>query len=134
MKTVQIKIVSIIEQGCFGVLLINNIPICVTLWPTFDKNEYGDFGMVLNPGNTYHCHLDYYHKVGYVTYEIEVSGHDRVLFHIGNLEKNSLGCCLVGEEFGFMNGKPAILSSGRAFNEFMVAMNGINEFDLEVIL
>jgi hypothetical protein len=128
---VQIKLVSIIEQGAFGVLLVDSIPIAVTLWRTFEMTLDG-YRMVINPGK-YTCTRDWYYKGKYPTFAINVPGHDRVLFHIGNTEEDSLGCILVGEEFGVLNGKPAILRSGVGFFEFIKRLHDVeNEFKLEV--
>lgn len=142
MKTIQIKLVSIIEQGAFGVLLIDNIPIAVTLWRTFEKLEQTEpkipmpqvmpYRMVINPGK-YLCKRDWYNKGRYATFEIQVEGHERVLFHLLNTEQESEGCVGIGEEFGNLGGNIAILRSGAGFTEFMNSMKGIDEFELEVI-
>lgn len=131
---VEIKIIATIDPGCFGVLLVDGIPIALTLWRTYSNAENPGEPVKILPG-TYICKRSVYHKpkVPYETFEIIVPGHSRILFHIGNVETDSEGCCLVGEEFGTMNGKPAILRSGAGFGEFMTKMSGVNEFPLVVI-
>jgi len=133
MIDVKIKIVATINAGVFGVLLLDGVPIALTLWRTFSEAEKPGDPVVILPG-VYDCKRTMYHKpkVPYETFEIFVPGHSRVLFHIGNLETDSLGCCLVGEEFGEVNGKPGILRSGVGFGEFMKRMSGVDQFPLTV--
>jgi hypothetical protein len=131
MKSVAIKIVSVIESGVFGVLLIDSVPIAVTLWRTYSPDENESEFTKLNVG-VYQCERTMYHKGGYETFEIKVPGHSRILFHIGNKETDSDGCVLIGEEFGKMNELPAILRSGVGFKEFMNNLVGVNKFPLTI--
>jgi hypothetical protein len=131
MKKVEIAIVKTIDAGCFGVLCVDDVPIALTLWRTFTDAERPGEPVVIKPG-LYRCTRTVYHKKGYATFEIHVEGHSRVLFHIGNLEDDSLGCVLVGEEFAYVNGRPGIARSGAGFGEFMNRMTGVDEFDLVV--
>lgn len=101
-------------------------PFAVAVERTFDNLR-----TVLQDG-VYKCHRDYYHKGGYPTFEIEVEGHDRVLLHKGNLETHSLGCVIVAESFGQINGLTAVLDSRGGFEEFMRLTVGLNEFQLRV--
>jgi len=123
---IRIKRVGITNAGCFGVLLINEIPICVTLEHTYENN------LVKIPVGEYKCTKSHYHKGGYNTYEIKVPGHERILFHKGNVENDLDGCIAIGENFGFINNQPAILQSGNGFIEFITKLNGVNEFLLKV--
>ena len=52
------------------------------------------------------------------------------MFHKGNSERNTQGCVLIAEEFGILNGKAAVLASGRGYREFMNILQDIDEFDL----
>jgi hypothetical protein len=59
---------------------------------------------------------------------------DRVIkIHKGNLEEDSKGCLLIGEQFGFLHGKPGILQSGAGFDELMRLTQGVDEFPLLVV-
>jgi hypothetical protein len=71
---------------------------------------------------------DFYHKGNYATYELQISGHDRVLFHKGNIEDHSEACVIIGESFGQLSGKTAVLDSKGGFEEFMRLAEGIKEF------
>lgn len=126
-----VKIVSVISQGRFGVMMTEDrVPFAVTLERTFDGP--GGTQVSVIPIGTSKCHRDFYHKGGYVTFEVEVPGHDRVLFHKLNVETQSTACMGIGEQFGVFEGQPAILQSGAGFDEFMGKLKGINEFDLVV--
>ena len=104
--------VAVDEAGAFGVLSDSGIPFAVTLERTF-----GD--KIIVPPGEYLCPRTRFHGGNYATYEVPVPGHDRVLFHIGNLEEDSMGCILVGLQFGFLHGKPGVLLSRLGFRAFM---------------
>lgn len=67
------------------------------------------------------------------TFEItDVPNRTKILFHWGNLVKNTLGCILLGEQFELLLGEPAIMRSKKAFNEFMNKLEPYEEFVLEI--
>ena len=78
------------------------------------------------------CKRDFYHKGGYPTFEIEVQGHDRVLFHKGNKETDSTACVIVAESFSVLDGVTAVGDSKGGFGEFMTLTAGVDEFEMEV--
>lgn len=46
------------------------------------------------------------------TWEVtNVPGRSEILLHNGNIDTQSAGCILVGDSFGTLNGKPAVLNS-----------------------
>ena len=123
----ELKRVSIINHGAFGVLLQNGVPFAVTLERTYDP------GNTVKIGNGFHeCHRSRYAKGGYDTFEITVLGHDRILFHKGNTELHSEGCILVAERFADFGDKPGIAMSGEGFAEFMKRTADVDSFSLEV--
>ena len=126
---IVLKRISVHKEGAFGVLLFDGIPICVTLERTYDDQAK----VVKIPPGTYQCKRSRYHRGGYDTFEIHVPGHSRILFHKGNVETHSEGCVLLGEQYGVLNGRPAILQSGVAFDEFMAKTKDVDVFDLHVI-
>lgn len=119
--------VAIIDEGCFSAMLWNGVPFAVGLERTFEGSR------VVIPGRRTTCTRSKYHKGGYETFEIAVAGHNRVLFHKGNVEENSEACVLVGESFEPFNGKPGIAQSGKGFEEFMKLTAGLQSFELEVL-
>lgn len=63
------------------------------------------------------------------TFEItQVPDHSGILFHMGNSQKDSSGCVLLGTEIH--EGK--LTESVKAFEKFMKLMDGVDQFNLEV--
>ena len=123
----QLKRVKIISAGAFGVLIHNDVPFAVTLERTYDP------GNTVKIGNGFHeCHRSRYNKGGYDTFEITVPGHDRILFHKGNVELHSDGCVLVAESFAVFGDKPGVALSAEGFSEFMKRAGNVDSFTLEV--
>lgn len=122
----ELKTVAILSDGCFSVMLWDTRPFAVTVERTFEGLR-----TVLQNG-MYVCKRDFYHHGGYETFEIIVPGHDRVLFHRGNREIDSLACVCVAESFGVLGKDLAILDSGHGFQELMDLTTGFEEFHLVV--
>ena len=121
-----LKTVSTIPDGCFGVLLHDNVPFAVTLERTYDDLK------VKIPAGIHKCSRSRYNKGGYDTFEIEIEGHSRILFHKGNTELHSEGCILVAESFAMFGDRPGIALSGDGFTEFMKRTSGMDSFMLTV--
>jgi len=122
----EIRTERVAEDGCFSTLLWDGMPFAVSAEHTFEDGR-----PVLGAGE-YWCTRDYYNKGGYETFEIQVKGHDRVLFHIGNTEMDSRGCVLVGKSFGVLRGKGAVLDSKGGFAEFMALTSALPAFKMRV--
>ena len=68
--------------------------------------------------------------IPFETFEITgVEGHSGILFHVGNYNKDSDGCVLVGEK----KVGNSVVNSKKAFAEFMNLLVGIDDFELVVI-
>ena len=116
------------KDGVFGVLIDNSTPFAVTCEPPWIDNKQ-DISCI--PDGTYHCKRRPYHRRGYEVFEImDVPDRTAILFHKGNTEDDTAGCILIGEQFESLNGKTAILHSGKGFREFMDRLAGIDEFTL----
>lgn len=113
------------EQGLIGILMVDGQVECFTMQP--DPTDV-HFSI---PAGCYRCIR--YHSVRFPdTFEILVSGHTRLLFHVLNLEDESQGCIGLGESVGWLKGKRAVLASGVAFEQFMKRMGTVQEFNLTI--
>lgn len=116
------------QEGIFGFLLNdqNNI-LFHTLEHAYVQND-GTFLPKISVGN-YTCKRGTYPKNG-ETFEVtNVPGHSFILIHIGNYNKDSDGCILIGLD----QKDDMIVSSRKAFAQFMQLMDGLNKFELEVV-
>jgi len=118
------------KERTFGVLKENKVPFCLTLeLPWKDNKPY----ISCIPSGEYICKR-FTRPSGVFTWEItKVPGRTLILFHIANLVRDLQGCVGTGEEFGILKNEPAILSSGRAFAEFMRLTKDYEEFPLTII-
>ena len=123
----KLKRVADNEDATFGVLINGNIPFAVTLEPAWEDNKKG---ISCIPSGPYSCKRVKSPKFGDTFEILDVEGRTHILFHKGNSERNTQGCVLIAEEFGKLNGKAAVLASGRGFTEFMSILKEIDEFDL----
>ena len=121
--------IEIISDGCFSVLKDLQTqevqPFAISVERTYPQR--GGQYVKLNSG-IYLCVRTMYNKGGYMTFEILFPDHDEIKFHKGNLEDHSDGCVVVGEFFDMYKGKVAVMSSGKAFNEFMMRYGHLQEF------
>lgn len=130
MKKLTIKRIAEILDGTFGVLLDEDIPFALTLERRWLNNEKGKSCI---PLGIYLCKRIQSPKFGN-TFEVAgVLGRDAILFHKGNLDDDSHGCILIGEQFESLKGKIAILASDKGFTEFLQRLEGIDIFNLEII-
>ena len=115
-------------EGAFGVLFRDGLPFALTL-----EHTYAD-PRVKIPAGLYDCRSSYFHRGGYDAYEITgVAGHTPDCSSTkGNVEDDAEGCVLLGRRPGELNGKPTILESALAFDEFMRRTAGRNGFQLHL--
>jgi len=123
------------EDGTFGMMLDGKLPFCLTLERKWLNNKKGDSCI---PNGIYLCKRITSPKFGN-TFEItNVPNRTEILFHKGNIVDDSHGCIILGEQFepirtyehGLRNG---ILSSGKAFDEFIERTSGLQEFNLYIL-
>jgi len=117
------------SDGVFGVLIHENRPFALTLErPWLDNVK----SLSCIPAGQYRCErVDSPHFGN--TFEVtNVPDRTHILFHKGNIEDDTHGCILVGEQFEPLNGKDAILSSKKGFEEFLSKMKGIDSFPLTI--
>jgi len=129
MKKLILKRVAENEDGTFGVLIDGNTPFALTLERNWLDNKPNESCI---PAGEYVCKRIISPRFG-KTFEVtNVPGRSHILFHTGNLEEHSKGCILIGEEFGYLNGKVAVLSSRKGFKEFMDRLKGLSSFEIEI--
>lgn len=107
---IEIKLIRVCssESGTFGVMMIDDMPLCVTCEDPWRENERN---ISCIPKGVYSCVP---HNGGRFknVWEIKnVPGRDAVLIHNGNTIKDTEGCILVGKGFGFLNELPSITES-----------------------
>lgn len=101
----------------FGVLFYGVlIPFALTLERPWRDNRRG---ISCIPAGVYTCKKITSPKFG-VTFEVlNVPGRQEILLHKGNIQEDSHGCILIGEQFGALHNEPGILASEAGFEEFM---------------
>lgn len=134
MKILTLKRIAMTEWGTFGVLLTNGYPFAVTIENPWINNRQ-DISCI--PENTYFCERVNSPKFGN-TFEIkDVPNRTHILLHFGNRDDDTAGCVLIAEEYGKINGEPAVLTSrnvaGKGFNEFINILKDDNSFILNII-
>ncbi len=83
------------------------------------------------PHGTYRC-VPYSGTKYRNVYQVkDVPGRSAILLHWGNVEKDTLGCILVGNVGGMLGVDPAVLNSKTAFEKFRQLI-GDEEFELEL--
>lgn len=105
MLTIQLIRFLQSPNGTFGVLILDNSPVLVTLEPSEPIIPADHTYQVIPHDSPAHPH----------TWEISnVPGHTAVLIHNGNTTRDTEGCILVGLGFGQVGGVPAIINSDLA--------------------
>jgi len=140
-NTLKVKRVHVgVENNdpTMGVALWNGVPFCLTLERPWLDNKSS---ISCIPTGTYHC-LRCSNSPDYAfgnspqfgdTFQVyQVPGRSKILFHKGNIDDDTHGCILLGEQYQPLGDESAILSSKAAFNEFKKLTNGLDEFILIV--
>lgn len=130
MKSLTLIRVAYTLDGTFGVLISDEIPFVVTLEDPWLENT---INISCIPEGSYRCIRVNSPKFGNTFEVTNVQNRTHILFHKGNTEEDTLGCILVGEKYGTLSNKPAILSSGEGYGEFMYKMRDVDEFMLEIV-
>lgn len=96
------------DNGTFGVLSINNEPICVTCEDPWKDNSPN---ISCIPIGNYQCVKFSGTKYKDVWEVTNVPGRSAILIHNGNTIKDTQGCILVGLLFTKIKGTPAVGNS-----------------------
>ena len=115
------------EYGTFGVLLTGDLPFALTLERKWLDNQSN---ISCIPLGKYMCKRVNSPHFG-DTFEItDVPNRSHKLFHKGNLDDDSHGCIIIGEQYEPVLGSYGLKASGEGFKEFMQRLSGDNTFDL----
>ena len=126
MKKLRIVRLEQSDAGALGVLVIEGNIFCITLEPdAFDPEKFQI------PQGIYE--IKRYQGFKWKdTFEVLVEGHIALLFHAGNIEKDTEGCIILGKYVGNLRENRAILNSGNTFRRFMEYMKDEQKAILEI--
>lgn len=114
----------------YGVLLREDgIPFALTLERPWLGNQKS---VSCIPSGQYKAKRHVSPKFGETFWVQDVPGRSEILFHKGNIDDDSHGCILVGEQFNKVKGEDGITASKEGFEEFMRLLEGMDEFTLEI--
>jgi hypothetical protein len=130
MKTLIIRRIATGADGTFGCIIYKNKPFALTLEREWLGNSTG---ISCIPAGNYKCKRVDSPKFGNTFEVTNVPGRTHILFHKGNLDSDSHGCILVGEQFGDIKGSAGILSSKQGYNELMSIMKDDIGFRLIIV-
>jgi hypothetical protein len=118
------------EDGIFSELCDNKGNILAhTLEHSYDSKPKLYDGTFTCVRGTHRLH----NNIPFETFEITgVSGHSGILFHIGNWNKDSDGCVLLGSGIAQSSQGQMVTGSIQAFHEFMKLLEEQNSFTLLV--
>ena len=120
-----------------GVLCLKGVPFAATLERPWRNNARR---VSCIPDGDYKClrcrvSPDYNGdspKFGNTFQVFDVEGRKKILFHKGNIEDDTHGCILVGEQFDYINGQQAVLASKHGFKELLNILADVDEFQLSI--
>lgn len=127
MATFELVRVVCRKDVTFGVLLMRDNPICVTLELPWRNNERL-FSCI--PDGTYKLGRHYSSRFGWCIKLYDVSGRSDILIHPGNTVSDTEGCILVGSSFG---DEASIMSSRVAFNRLMQVFPPAGTYFINVV-
>jgi hypothetical protein len=134
---VTLKRIDYLPEGIFGEIRdAAGDLIAVTLEHAYDDQVGGWTTKVA--GGIYTCVRHAPNRLPYETFMLEnvppfqthpVTG---ILIHIGNFNKDSDGCILIGTNLSMIGGVQAIANSKAAFDQFMQMQDGLSSFRLSI--
>lgn len=133
----KLKRIDYFTDGIFGELSDDKgHKIASTLEHAYDSGHGGGSYKPKLPNGTYNC-VRGMHQLHdskpFETFEItNVPGHKGILLHIGNFNKDSEGCVLLGTEQTNTGKFHMIAHSKAAFQRFMDLQKGVDKFTLTV--
>ena len=130
MKTLIIRRVTTGVHGTFGVMVYENTPFALSLEREWLDNQRS---ISCIPAGTYTCSRVDSPKFG-DTFEVtNVPNRSHILFHKGNIDDDSHGCIIVGEQYGVFQGSPAVLASSAGYKELHKILREDDVFRLIIV-
>jgi hypothetical protein len=128
--TVQ-RLTKSAELPTYGVLIREDgVPFALTLERPWLQNQKGKSCI---PAGAYTAKRHQSPKFGETFWVQDVPGRSEILFHKGNIDDDSHGCILVGEQFNPVKGEDGITASKEGFEEFMRLLAGLSEVEVSII-
>jgi hypothetical protein len=93
---ITLKRVCTGKVGTFGVMVLNNVPVCTTLEDPDNGNQKN---ISCIPAGTYKCVRHNGTKYKGVWRLLNVPNREAILIHAGNTINDTEGCILVGQKF-----------------------------------
>lgn len=112
MKIILRRVSTNLQSGTFGVLVVNNEPMCVTLEETWLDNIPLESCI---PAGSYECRKYSGTKYKDVWEVRNVPQRSAILIHWGNTEKNTSGCILVGKYYAQFGQQKGVADSKATF-------------------
>lgn len=114
MKRLELKRISTNTEVTLGVLIDvgTGLPLMVTL-ELPDRGNQRSISCI--PKDIYKVGLHSSDRYKNVFILDDVPGRSGILIHVGNTVSDVEGCILVGESYGVLGGKPAVLNSRKSF-------------------
>lgn len=126
---VELERFAYTPHGTFGRIMLPEFECFTVERPWLDNKRRQS----CIPEGTYELVLGMYNRGGYPAYELmDVPDRSLIKIHVGNTMDDIVGCIAPGKALGFLERKWAVSSSRKAFNEFMVAMNGIQATKIHI--
>ena len=116
MKNVKIKRFNDSGDEALGVVIIDDIPFCLSLEQSWNENKVSQSCI---PTGEYVCKWHKSPKYGWCYIVTEVEGRSHILFHAGNTRNDTRGCILLGDKIGqVFAGGSSVLNSRKTIKAF----------------
>lgn len=117
------------DSGTFGRFLINGFTAYSVERPWLSNKPF----VSCIPAGIYTCRRTLSPKFGETFEVMWVKDRTHILFHVANTPEELHGCIALGEKLGCVNGSWAILNSRNTIRRFMDVLEGVDEFELEIV-
>lgn len=113
-------------EGTVGGLMVNRMPICLTLEPN-DRDDNQEGGNSCIEPQEYHCRFRQTADHGLTYGVLDVPGRSAILFHTGNTDAHTKGCILPVTTIGYTDKGRLFMGSSRdAYNLLVEALTKAN--------